>query len=185
MKFHWQQILFICAHNGHSKNTTVCHLTICILLKRSRGKHVELTVAQGEPHKQHTALQNRKINFFHTDIYSGPDSSLCHKVYRKHNQANLFVKPGPYKHRYNKQATYHTVWLSRRFSYPNLWALGIHIIWTHYVPVLRRSSPRIWNYAYSDGETGTGGIFSTFTCRDRAPSYGASYNTTTKITWQL
>jgi hypothetical protein len=27
------------------------------------------------------------------------------------------------------------------------------------VPVLRTSSPRIWNYAYSDGETGTGGNF--------------------------
>ena len=73
------------------------------------GKHVELIVAWWHPQKQHTSLQNRKINFFHTDIYSGPDSSLCHKVYQEHNQANLYVKLGPYKQRYNKQATYHTV----------------------------------------------------------------------------
>jgi hypothetical protein len=71
-------------------------------------KHVELIVAQGAQ-KQHTSLQNRKITFFHTDIYSGSDSSLCHRAYQKHNQANLYVKLGPHKHRYNKQATYHTV----------------------------------------------------------------------------
>jgi hypothetical protein len=69
------------------------------------GKHVELIVAQGHPKKQHTSLQNRKIIFFHTDIYRGPDSSLCHKAYQKHNQANLYVNFGPHKHRFNKQAT--------------------------------------------------------------------------------
>ena len=87
----------------------------------------------GHPQKQHTSLQNRKITFFHTDIYREPDSSLCHKVYQKHNQANLYVKLGPHKHHSNKQATYHTVWLSCMCSYPNVWAVLIHIIWTHYV----------------------------------------------------
>ena len=31
-KIHLNEISFICAHNGHSKNTTLCHLTIWILL---------------------------------------------------------------------------------------------------------------------------------------------------------
>jgi len=87
----------------------------------------------GHPQKQHISLQNRKITFFHTDIYSGPDSSLCQKVYQKHNQANLYVKRGPHKHCYNKQATYHTIWLSSICSYPNLWAYLIskyeHTTW--------------------------------------------------------
>ena len=76
-----------------------------MMLKRSRGKHVELIVAQGASTKQHTSLQNRKITFSHTDIYSGPDSSLCHKAYQKHNQANFYFKLGRHKRRYNKQAT--------------------------------------------------------------------------------
>ena len=59
---------------------------------------MELIVAWGHPQKQHTSSQNRKITFFHTDIYRGPDSSLCHKVYQKHNQANLYVKLGPHTH---------------------------------------------------------------------------------------
>ena len=71
------------------------------------GKHVELIVAQGA--STETSLQNWIITFSHTDIYSGPDSSLCHKVYQKHNQANLYVKLGPHKHNYNKHNTYHTV----------------------------------------------------------------------------
>jgi hypothetical protein len=91
---------------------------------------------------------------------------------------------GPHKH-YNKQATYHTVWLSRRFSYANLWALWIHIIWTHYVPLLRPSSPRISNYAYSDGQTGTGGNFRLSRTMVRHICMAQSYNTTTETTWQL
>jgi hypothetical protein len=41
------------------------------------------------PQKQNTSLQYTKITFFHTDIHKGPDSSLCHKAYQKHNQATL------------------------------------------------------------------------------------------------
>jgi hypothetical protein len=61
------------------------------------------------PQKQHTSLQNRKITFFYTYIDRGPDSSLCHKAYQKHKQANLHIKLGPHKHGYNKHTTYHTV----------------------------------------------------------------------------
>ena len=55
------------------------------------GKHV--LWHKVHPQKQHTSLQNRKITFFYTDIYSGPDSSLCHKAYQKHNHANLYINP--------------------------------------------------------------------------------------------
>jgi len=57
------------------------------------------------PQKQQTSLQNRKITFFHTNIYRWPDSSLCHKAYQKHNQANLYLNFGPHKHRSNQKAT--------------------------------------------------------------------------------
>ena len=56
---------------------------------------------------------------------AGDDGLLKHRT--------LKVKLGPHKHFYNKQATYHTPWLSHICSYPNLWAVLIHIIWTHYV----------------------------------------------------
>ena len=46
----------------------------------------------GNPQKQYTSLQNRKVTFFHTDIYSGPDGSLCQKANWKHKQANLYIK---------------------------------------------------------------------------------------------
>jgi hypothetical protein len=72
------------------------------------GEQVELIVARGHPQKQHTSLQNRKTTFSPTDIYSGPNSSLCHRAYQKLNHANLYVKLGPHKHRSNKQATHHT-----------------------------------------------------------------------------
>ena len=112
------------------------------------------------PQKQHTSLQYRKITLFHTDIYRAPDSSLCDKAYQKHNQANLYVKLGPHKHHYNKQATYHTVWLSRICSYPSLWArLNMQNMNILCGTVQRTSSARIQNYADSDGETGIGGNF--------------------------
>ena len=75
-------------------------------LKSYTQENMELIVAQGHPQKQHTALQNRKITFFHTDIYSGPDSSLCCKGYQKHDQENLSTQTAL------QQAGYHTVWLS-------------------------------------------------------------------------
>jgi len=57
------------------------------------------------PQKQHTSLQNRKITFFHTGIYRGPEYSLPHKAYQKQDQANLHVNFGSHKHRLNKQST--------------------------------------------------------------------------------
>jgi hypothetical protein len=58
-----------------------------------RGKHLELIVAQGaSTETAHFITKQKKIIFFHTDIYSRPDSSLFHKVYQKHNHANLNVK---------------------------------------------------------------------------------------------
>jgi hypothetical protein len=38
--------LFICAHNGHGKNITVCH-TANSAEEICTGKHVEMIVAQG------------------------------------------------------------------------------------------------------------------------------------------
>jgi hypothetical protein len=96
------------------------------------GKHVELTVAQGasiETVYCITKKENYLLSHTHTHtIYIGTDSSLCHKVYQKHNQANLYVKLGPHKHLYNKLATYQTICLSHICSYPNLWAVLICII---------------------------------------------------------
>jgi len=106
-----------------------------------------------QPKKQHNSLQNRKIAFFHTDIYSGPDSFLCHKAYQKHKQLNLYVNCGPHKHHSNKQYT--VQYVSTKYT----GCLNTYIICTHCGTVLRTSSSVTPNYADSNGETGTGGNF--------------------------
>jgi hypothetical protein len=120
------------------------------------GKHVELIVAK-KAEKQHTSLQNRKITFFHTDIYRGPVSSLCHKAYQKHNQANLYVKLGPHKRRFNKQAT--TQYDSPVHVPQFMSSLNTDNIYTLCDTVLKTSYPIIRNYADSDGGNGTCGNF--------------------------
>jgi len=109
MKFNKQQILFICAHNGHRKDIRICHFIIFVLLMRvQKNTHKNMCNKfwhRVQPKKHHNSLQNRKIAFFHTDIYSGPDSSLCHKAYQKHKQPNRYVNCGPHKHHCNKQYT--------------------------------------------------------------------------------
>ena len=69
------------------------------------GKHVELIVAQGASTETAHSITKQVNYLLSRCIYRGPDSSLCHKVYQKHNQANLYIKLGPHKHHSNKQAT--------------------------------------------------------------------------------
>ena len=123
------------------------------------GRHVELIVAQGESTETAHFITKQENTLFHTDIYSWPDSSLCHKVYQKHNQANFYVKLGSHKHCYNKQTTYNTVWLSSICSYPTLWAVLIHIIWTHYMAQCSEKVPPEFWITLIEMETGTGGNF--------------------------
>jgi hypothetical protein len=61
-------------------------------------KHMELTVAQWASTETAHCITKQENCLFHTDIYSGPDSSLCHKAYQKHNQAHLYFTTGPHKH---------------------------------------------------------------------------------------
>jgi hypothetical protein len=97
--------LFIYAHIAHSKKTTVHHLHSANDVEEIYiGKHVELIVAQWA-YTETAHCITKKGKLLHTHIYSGPASSLCHKVYQKHNQANLYVNLGPHKHLY-KQASY-------------------------------------------------------------------------------
>ena len=46
------------------------------------GKHVELIVAQGASTETAHFITKQENTLFHTDIYWGPDSSLCHKAYQ-------------------------------------------------------------------------------------------------------
>jgi hypothetical protein len=73
------------------------------------------------------------ITFFHNKMYSGPDSSLCHKSYQKHNQTTLYITLGPHKHRSNKQVTtqYHSPVYIQVPQFMD--SLNACIICTHYV----------------------------------------------------
>ena len=72
---------------------------------------------------------------------------------------NTTRKTSPHKHRYNKQAT--TQYDSPvSVEVPQfMGSLNTHNMNTLHGTVLRTSSPRIRNYADSDGMTGTGGNF--------------------------
>jgi hypothetical protein len=61
-----------------------------------RGKYMELVLAH---------CVSKDAGYFITiqENYRGPDSSMCHKAYQKHNQANLYIKLGPHKYRCKKQ----------------------------------------------------------------------------------
>jgi hypothetical protein len=63
----------------------------------------------------------------------GPDSSLCHKAYQKHNQANLYVNFGPHKHHSNQQATTQYVCPVYVMVPKFICSLNMCIICTHYV----------------------------------------------------
>ena len=134
-----------------------------------------------QPKKQHNSLQNRKIAFFHTDIYRGPDSSLCHKAYQKHKQLNLYVNCGPHKHHCNKQYTVQYV-PTKYLEVPQFTGcLNTYIICTHCGTVLRTSSSVTPNYADSNGDTGTRGNSQ---LSHAAPRHiRTAYNTSTETTF--
>ena len=73
--------------------------------EKHTGKHVELISARGSSTETTHFITKRKITLIHTDICRGPDSSLCHKDYQKHDETNLYNNFGPHKHRSNMQAT--------------------------------------------------------------------------------
>jgi proteasome assembly chaperone (PAC2) family protein len=96
-----------------------------------------------------------KISFFHTDIYREPDNSLCHKAYKKHNQANVYVILGPHT-----QATTQCVSLHVYVEVPQfMGSLNTYNMHTLHGTVLGTSSTTIRNYNNSVRETGTGGNF--------------------------
>jgi hypothetical protein len=80
-------------------------------------------------------------------------------VNQKHNQANPYVRLGPHKYHFNKQAT--TQYVSPVYvEAPQLMgSLNTHNIHTLLGTVLRTSSIRIRNYTDGNGETATGGNF--------------------------
>ena len=73
------------------------------------GKHVELIVPQRACTETAHCITKQENYLLHNDIYSGPDSSLCHKANQKNNQDNLYVKLVPHTHTHthhcNKQTT--------------------------------------------------------------------------------